>query len=151
MSDLDFMPLFLDFYERYDQLSYEERGRLVWAMLAYARDEDPGPHLTENLRLYAFNNEKGMLDRTKKTYAERKKRRKEASLAAHAARYGQTANRSQSQPIAANRIESQHNENENKNKNENENKNENKGGARTYGRGRTRSADARAVGQETIL
>ena len=147
MPELDYIPLFLDFYDRYTELSYEERGRLVWAMLAYARDEDPAPHLTEELRRLAFGNEKGIIDRTSKTFTERKEKRKAASKAAHDARYGKSANRSESQPIAANRSQSQHNYNNNNNYNYNNNK----GGGRTRGSGGQRPADAHTVGQETIL
>ena len=86
-SGLDYISLFLDFYERYSELSYEERGRLVWAMLAYARNEDPNPHLTDDLRQFAFGNEKGIIDRTSKIHAERKERRKAVAKAAANARW----------------------------------------------------------------
>ena len=85
-SELDYIPLFLDFYERYAELTYEERGRLVWAMLAYARGEDPAPHLTDDLRRLAFGNEKNIIDRTSATYAERKERRRAAAKVAVEAR-----------------------------------------------------------------
>ena len=102
--EMDYISLFLDFYERYAGLTYEERGRLVWAMLAYARDEDPDPHLTDNLRLYVFNNEKGIIDRTRAIFAERKERRKEVAKAAANARWqknngdADACNRMQSMP-----------------------------------------------------
>jgi len=148
MPELDYIPLFLDFYERYGELTYEERGRLVWAMLAYARDEDPAPHLTDELRRLAFGNEKGIIDRTSKAYTERREKRKAASQAAVAARQAKTTNRNESIPNVANR---HHNNNNNNNNNNNYNYNNNKGGARTYGSPGKRSAPAHTVGQETIL
>ena len=143
MPELDYIPLFLDFYERYAGLTYEERGRLVWAMLAYARDEDPDPHLTEVLRRYVFTNEKGIIDRTSKTFTERKERRKEAAKTAANARW-QSDKSSSTDANACNPCH-------NNNNNNNYNNNNNKGGARTYGSAGTGAARAHAVGKETIL
>jgi hypothetical protein len=56
-------------------------------MLAYARNEDPDPHLTDDLRRFAFGNEKGIIDRTSKIHAERKERRKAVAKAAANARW----------------------------------------------------------------
>ena len=155
MPELDYIPLFLDFYERYAGLTYEERGRLVWAMLAYARDEDPDPHLTEVLRRYVFSNEKGIIDRTSKTFTERKERRKEAAKTAANARW-QSDKSSSTDANGCNRMQTHANacdpcHNNNYNYNNNKNNNNNKGGARTYGSAGTGAARAHAVGKETIL
>jgi len=147
LPELDYIPLFLDFYERYAELSYEERGRLVWAMLAYARDEDPAPHLTEDLRRLAFGNEKGIIDRTGRTFAERRERRKAVAKAAAEARWNAQSNNAMQ--THANASKACHNNNNNYNNNNNDNNN--KGGGRTYGGPGKRSADAHTVGQETIL
>ncbi len=171
-SELDYVPLFLDFHDRYSELTYEERGRLVWAMLAYARGEDPAPHLTEELRRFSFPNERDVIDRTEKVHVERKERRKAASQVAVAARTNRNesspivTNRNESSPIVTNRNESSpivtnrdhnnnnnYNHNNNYNNNNNNNDNDNKGGSgRTHGKDR-RSEAGRAVpvGRETIL
>ena len=155
MPELDYIPLFLDFYERYAGLTYEERGRLVWAMLAYARGEDPAPHLTDDLRRLAFGNEKNIIDRTSATYAERKERRRAVAKAAANARW-QSDKSSNIDANACNRMQTHANacnpcHNNNNNNNNNYNNNNNKGGARTYGSTGTGAARARAVGKETIL
>ena len=156
-SELDYVPLFLDFHDRYSELTYEERGRLVWAMLAYARGEDPAPHLTEELRRFSFPNERDVIDRTEKVHVERKERRKAASQVANAAKY----KRSESDQIGPNRAESEHNNNNNNNynnnynhnNNNNDNNNDNKGGSgRAHGKDRRSEAGRTVpVGRETIL
>ena len=147
MPELDYIPLFLDFYERYGELTYEERGRLVWAMLAYARDEDPAPHLTDELRRLAFGNEKGIIDRTSKAYTERREKRKAVAKAAAEARWNAQSNNNMQ--THANACKPCYNNNNNNNNNNNYNNN--KGGARTYGSPGKRSAPAHTVGKETIL
>ena len=164
-NHLDYIPLFLDFYDRYCELTYEERGRLVWAMLAHARGEDPAPHLTGALRKYSFPNERDLIDRTEKVHVERKERRRAASQVANAAKKKHTesdrngAERTESDRIGPNRAESEHNNNNNHNNNHNYNNNNNynnndnrEEGARTHGKDR-RSEAGRTVpiGRETIL
>ena len=121
LSALDYIPLFLDFYDRYAALTYEERGRLVWAMLAYTRRADPAPHLTEALSRYCFPNEREVIDRTEKARVERRERQKAASRIANAAK----SRRTQSDRNGPNRTESEHNNNDNDNYNNNCNNNNN--------------------------
>ena len=133
-SELDYIPLFLDFYERYAGLTYEERGRLVWGMLAYARNEDPDPHLTEDLKRLVFPNEKGMIDRTRKKHEARTEQRSAAAKARWHPNDG-TAMQIHTNACITITITITIN----------------KGSTRTHAGGRTGPADARSVGQETIL
>jgi hypothetical protein len=154
-SEPDYISLFLDFYERYSELTYEERGRLVWAMLAYARNEDPAPHLTDDLRRLAFGNEKGIIDRTGKAHAGRKEQRRAVAKAAANARWHSEKN-ANGDADACKRMQTYANacnpcHNNNYNKNNNNNKNNNKEGTRTHGGAGQRASDAHAVGQEIIF
>ena len=149
-----YFKLHYDFLDIVEPLTMEERGRLVWAMLAHARGEDPAPHLTGALRKYSFPNERDLIDRTEKVHVERKERRRAVAMMGVAAR----TNGNQRSPTVTDghhnhNNNNNYNNNYNHNNNYNNNNNDNKGGsARTHGKDR-RSEAGRTVpiGRETIL
>lgn len=74
MSDYGYLPIFYDFPENTEELTNEEVGKLVNAMVLYARGDDPAPFLEDkNVRLVFTAAFKEAIDRDKELREKKKK------------------------------------------------------------------------------
>ena len=79
MSELSYIKVFLDWTEATRKLEDQEKGRLIDAMVAYAKGEDADTRLTGN-EAFVFPMFQLQLDRDRQEYAEKIRKQRENGL-----------------------------------------------------------------------
>ena len=142
MADFNYVPVFYDWIEVTDALVPEEKGRLIDAIVTYARGGDPVPLLLGNERIL-FPSFRAAIDRAKQRDEEMTKKRSEWGKLGRAQQL-------QGKPKDDGPNGHYNNNNNNQNNNNNNNNNNNEGvtaDVRPVGP----VERAKRIGNETIL